>query len=73
MSRIVMEEKSEKVVHRHIVKDLNWKIQDFTELSQQGVERFFTVLVMGSELFWKMDLWYRINQKHREQALHKEL
>lgn len=35
MSRIVMEEKSEKIVHRCIVEDLNWKIQDFKELRSQ--------------------------------------
>lgn len=35
MSRIVMEEKSEKVAHGHIVEVLDWKILDFTEFRSQ--------------------------------------
>lgn len=31
MGRIVVEEKSGKVVHGHIVEDFDWKIRDFIE------------------------------------------
>lgn len=72
MGRTVVEEKSGKVVNGHILEGLDWKIQDFIEFrSQQGSERFFTMVVMGSELFiLENESIYSIGQIRKRENSH---